>query len=161
MEITFKTSTHLDQHFLFPSEIYVSTKPCLVQTILGSCVSICLFDNRRKIGGINHYMVPLWNGEGFTSAKYGNIAIEMLIKRMESLGASRKDWTCKIFGGASQYDYNNVISVGEKNIQLAENILSEFGIQITAVSVGGEKGRKIIFATHTGKVMMKYIDKQK
>jgi len=63
-------------HFLYPAALFASRTPHMVTTILGSCVAICLYDPILKFGGINHYMLPLWNGQGLASPKYGNIAIE-------------------------------------------------------------------------------------
>jgi len=148
-----------DTHFLFPSELMVKVEPFHIQTLLGSCVAVCLFDQRRKMGGMNHYMVPLWNGEGLASPKYGNIAIESLAEKMTALGSKRKDWIAKVFGGASQFE-NTIINVGERNIQVAESMLASMRIPIAARSVGGEQGRKIWFDTFTGQVKMKYIVKQ-
>lgn len=146
-------------HFLFPSELMVKVEPFQIQTLLGSCIAVCLYDQRKKIGGMNHYMVPLWNGEGLASPKYGNIAIEMLIDKMKALGSDRKDWIAKVFGGASQFE-NTIINVGERNIQVAESMLASLRIPIAAKSVGGEQGRKIMFDTFSGEVKMKYIVKQ-
>jgi chemotaxis protein CheD len=39
-------------------EIYTSSEPAVVETILGSCVSVCLFDPVRKTGGMNHILLP-------------------------------------------------------------------------------------------------------
>ncbi|HAH25555.1 MAG TPA: chemotaxis protein CheD, partial [Prolixibacteraceae bacterium] len=44
------------KHFLHPSTIWVSKESQWVTTVLGSCVSICLFDQKKCIGGINHFM---------------------------------------------------------------------------------------------------------
>lgn len=145
-------------HFLFPSELMLKGEPLRIQTLLGSCVAVCLYDQRRKIGGMNHYMVPLWNGEGLASPKYGNIAIEALVAKMLALGSDKKDWVAKIFGGASQFE-NTIINVGVRNIQVAESMLASLHIPITAGSVGGDQGRKILFDTFSGQVKMKYIVK--
>ena len=72
------------KHFLYPGAIYISPEPTLITTILGSCVAICLYDPILQIGGMNHYMLPLWNGQGLASPRYGNIAIEKLITNLES-----------------------------------------------------------------------------
>jgi chemotaxis protein CheD len=149
-------------YFLYPSNIFASKTPMNIQTLLGSCVAVCLYDQRLKIGGMNHYMIAMWNDSGLASPKYGNIAIDNLIERMMALGSKKRDLTAKIFGGASQYDHGNkLLAIGERNIQIAESILQGQGIPIVAKSLGGEQGRKIIFNTSTGQVMMKFIEKQK
>jgi chemotaxis protein CheD len=89
----------LSQHFLYPSTLFASKEPCMVKTILGSCVAIVLYDPILKVGGINHYMLPNWNGNDLASPKYGNIAIEKLIERMFHLGCKKENIQAKIFGG--------------------------------------------------------------
>jgi chemotaxis protein CheD len=148
--------------YLFPSELFVTTEPAYVQTILGSCVAVCLFDPQRRIAGINHFMVPYWNGQGLASPKFGNISTDMLIKRMVDAGANLRDITAKVFGGAMQFEQNNnIINVGVRNIQVAENVLIAHGIPVSSGSTGGENGRKIVFDTVTGAVMMKFIIRKK
>jgi len=51
-------------------------------------------------------MLPLWNGEGLASPKYGNIAIEKLIERMLYLGSRKANLQAKIFGGGEVIDVN-------------------------------------------------------
>jgi chemotaxis protein CheD len=155
------TIEEVESHFLYPSNIFISNKQVRVNTILGSCVSVCLYDSYTKYGGINHYMIPLWNGVGLASPKYGNIAIDLLVEQMLLKGSKKKDLIAKIFGGASQFDYqNDVLAVGERNIQIARAALEAHSIRITASNVGGIQGRKIHFDTGTGQVIMKLIVKQ-
>jgi len=145
-------------HFLYPSALHTPKKPCIVTTILGSCVAVCLFDPILKVGGINHYMLPLWNGEGLPSPKYGNIAINKLIKKMADQGSMRHNMIAKIFGGAEKSEpTSNHFFIGRRNIQIAEEILKEENIKIVGQSTGGYKGRKLQFHTHTGEVYMKYV----
>ncbi len=57
-------------HYLHPGNLFAHRTPHIVTTILGSCVAVCLWDPINNIGGINHYMLPLWNGEGLPVPKY-------------------------------------------------------------------------------------------
>lgn len=151
----------LKTHFLYPSTLFASNQPYLVNTILGSCVAVCLFDPVSQIGGINHYMLPFWNGEGLASPKYGNIAIEKLIEKMLALGCKRNKIIAKVFGGGEVIDTQiSQFHVGERNIQVAQQILKEMKITISGQSLGGKNGRKIQFNTQTGAVLQKIIPKQ-
>ncbi|MFW5792725.1 MAG: chemotaxis protein CheD [Bacteroidota bacterium] len=148
-------------HFLYPSTLFASKEETLVNTILGSCVAVCLYDPVLKYGGINHYMLPLWNGQGLASTKYGNIATERLINKMLGYGCHKKDLIAKVFGGGEVIDTQiSQFLIGERNIQLALNILKEHNIKIQGQSVGGKLGRKIQFNTFTGEVLQKIINKQ-
>lgn len=156
-----KAIVETESIFLYPATITVSQTPANIQTILGSCVSVCLYDLRRGVGGMNHYMVAFWNGTGLASPKYGNIAIEMLLEKMLQTGSRKNDIVAKVFGGASQYEYNNrILAVGDRNAEIAETELEAHRITIVSRSLGGTLGRKIVFNTHSGRVMMKYITKQ-
>jgi chemotaxis protein CheD len=142
-------------HYLLPSTIFADREPHVVDTVLGSCISVCLYDAKLKIGGINHYMLPLWNGEGLASPKYGNIAIDKLIDKMLSMHSTKQGMIAKVFGGANQI--NSFSSVGERNIELAREQLKAYKIRIVAENVGGAIGRKIRFNTETGEVQMKFL----
>ncbi len=145
-------------HFLFPSAVFADTSPYRVTTILGSCVAVCLYDPLIRCGGINHYMLPLWNGTGLASPRYGNIAIESLIERMYLLGSQPSRLQAKIFGGASILNtVHEEQAVGNRNIDLARQMLTIAGIRIVAASVGGTQGRKIIFNTYTGEVLHQFL----
>jgi chemotaxis protein CheD len=148
------------KHFLHPSTIWISKEPYWVTTVLGSCVSICLFDKKKCIGGINHFMLPYWNGEGLESPRYGNVAILQLYKKMLDLGAKKEDIICKIFGGAEVLgDQPSVFNVGQRNVELARKVILEMGIPVVSSSTGGKQGRKIHFNTGTGEVLQKYLAK--
>lgn len=118
-------------------------------------MAVCIWDSGRGIGGINHYMLPLWNGMGLPTPKYGNVAIHKLIERMALLGSDRKRLVAKVFGGAHVLgNPHGHMQVGERNSELAHTLLNKEGITIVASDIGGNQGRKILFNTRTGVVLM-------
>lgn len=144
-------------HFLYSSTLYVDRRATQIQTVLGSCVSVCLYDQVLRYGGMNHFMLPIWKGEGLASPKYGNIAMEKLIEKMLQLGSKKSCLVAKVFGGAQQLDEMIHYNIGKRNIEVAEEVLKEYGIPIVASNVEGTTGRKIIFHNDTGLVYMKFI----
>ena len=146
-------------HYLYPSALFADPQPHQVTTILGTCVAVCIWDPINKIGGINHYMLPFWNGDGLASPKYGNIAIEKLVQKMISMGSSPDYLQAKIFGGkgGGGDQPSSVYMIGERNITVAKEMLKEYGIPIVSQSTGGDFGRKLMFFTNTGEVLMKYL----
>lgn len=151
-----------NKHYLYPSTIKLAATEMEIHTILGSCVAVCLFDERKKTGGMNHFMLPFWNGKGLASPKYGNIAIERLLARMLDNGSRRRDLVAKVFGGGNVLGFNTSKDhVGLRNAELAIRLLQDERIHIAAQSTGGEQGRKIIFYTKTGKVQQRYINRMK
>jgi chemotaxis protein CheD len=143
-------------HFLYPSTIFASQQPTRIQTILGSCVSVCLYDSQLCIGAMNHFMLPWWNGQGMPSPKYGDVAIKRLIEKMNSLGCTKGNIVAKVFGGADQHtNGQGTYNIGARNVATAETILQQEQINIIARNTGGVAGRKILFDTHTNKVLVK------
>jgi len=151
---------NLPVHFLYPAELYVSKAPYQINTILGSCVTVCLYDPVLNIGGMNHFMLPYWNGQGLASPKYGNIANEKLLDKMISLGCNKNHLKAKIFGGGEVIETQIVqFHIGARNIELARLFLEEKKIPLVSSSVGGKLGRKIEFLTSSGEVRQKYVQK--
>ena len=147
--------------FIYPGKLHASKIPYVLNTILGSCVAICLWDETQQIGGMNHYMLPLWNGEGLASPKYGDVAIERLLNKMLQLGSLRSNIEAKIFGGASVISTkNDLYNIGQRNIQIAEEMLAKENIKIIASSVGGNHGRKILMNTSNFQIKHKFIEKK-
>ena len=150
----------LPVHFLYPAELYVSKAPYQINTILGSCVAVCFFDPVLNIGGMNHFMLPYWNGQGLASPKYGNIANEKLLDKMISMGCNKNNLKAKIFGGGEVIETQIVqFHIGARNIEVARLFLEEKKIPIVSSSVGGKLGRKIEFFTSNGEVRQKYVQK--
>jgi chemotaxis protein CheD len=147
-------------HFLHPCTLFVHGEEHRVSTILGSCISVCLWDPCLALGGINHYMLPLWNGEGLATPKYGNIAINLLLEKMLALGCRQEHLTAKVFGGSRVIRGDAAtISIGDRNVILAREILSSYGIPIAASATGGALGMKIQFNTRTGTVLIARLPK--
>ncbi len=161
MEFGIKIEGASGFHFLYPAALFASKSPTLVNTILGSCVAVCLWDPVLKIGGINHFMLPFWNGQGLASPKYGNIAIERLYEKMLSMGSNPANLKAKVFGGGEVIETNiKQFHIGERNSEIAFQMLDELKIPVISQSVGGKLGRKIQYNTETGEVKHKFIQKQ-
>ncbi len=142
-------------HYLYPGTIFTHQERHLVTTVLGSCISVCVWNEKMRVGGINHYLLPLWNGEGLPTPKYGNVAIERLVEKVNRL-AGGGPLIAKVFGGASMWAQGSgALAVGDRNVELAFRTLEELKIKIVSQDVGGGMGRKIIFDTQSGTVLLK------
>ena len=155
-----ETTTTKKEHFLYPGSLFAQPGDYTVTTILGSCISVCLWDPVLKIGGINHYMLALWNGDGLPSPKYGNIAITKLIEKMIANGSRKDNLKAKVFGGAEVLNSaSGLLNVSQRNIILANDLLQKERIPILTSDVGGNLGRKILFKTESGSVLVRKIKK--
>jgi chemotaxis protein CheD len=138
----------------------ITTVAANIHTILGSCVSVCLRDTQRKMAGINHYLLPGSPESPVGHANHGHSSIRMLIRSMANRGAKIENMEAKIFGGCNSWvREDGILSVGRKNIEVANLLLRETGISIIAQDTGGIYGRKIIFNTATGKVKVYMLSK--
>ena len=148
----------VNNYYLEPGYIFVATNPTSISTVLGSCVSVCLYDRKRKTGGMNHYRLPCIREKNIATANYGNVAIITLIRMMIHDGSKLKHLEAQIFGGA----YNPSVSkkdIGRENILIAKKTLARERIHITSEDVGGRKGRKIVFNTDTNEIVVLKVDR--
>ncbi len=149
------TQTDPGKHFLFPGNLYASATECTITTVLGSCIAVCLWDKVQRMGGMNHFMLPLWNGEGLATPKYGNIAMDKLLDRVLELGCRKQHLIAKVFGGANITGTGReAFMIGDRNTTLALQTLEDWKINVVASDVGGRVGRKIIMNTTTGEILL-------
>ncbi len=152
----------MEKKFIHSGQLFVAERSSYIHTVLGSCIAVCIYDNKLNISGMNHYLLPLWNNDGLQSPKYGNIAIPRLIDAMLAVGCQKKNMIVKLFGGASPNDMqhtNENMMIGKRNYQIALDILAEHNIKIVAQDIGGIRGRKIVMDSSTGKIQLSYTQK--
>jgi chemotaxis protein CheD len=142
---------------LHPGEYYVSNRPVVIRTLLGSCVAACLWDAPNKIIGMNHFLLannrysrsePICQTE---AGRYGVNAMELVINAMMKMGARRQNLRAKVFGGASVMKTNsgdNFSCVGEVNGRFIIDFLKTDGIPLLSSDLGGTVGRVIYFSSH-------------
>lgn len=153
-------ATEGKNHFLYPGQVFVSRDGAKISTILGSCAAICLWDSRKRIGGMNHYLLaegPM--GGGPTPNRYGNIANMSLLNQMQGMGCEVKDLQGKIFGGASAFAADPDNSLGAQNVKLAEEFLEKMRIPLMLMDVSGKRGRRLIFNTADGTTTLRVFEK--
>ncbi|HYF40991.1 MAG TPA: chemoreceptor glutamine deamidase CheD [Ramlibacter sp.] len=149
---------------ILPGQYHACSGTGSISTVLGSCVSTCLWDPLLRIGGMNHFMLP---GEPTGTAapwalpaRFGVYAMEVLINRMLRLGADRARLVAKVFGGARVLQGFQTMDVGARNSEFVMDFLREEGISVLAKDLLGVSPRKIHFFPATGKVQMKKLQLQ-
>ncbi len=145
---------------IHPGELYVSNSGELVATVLGSCVSACIRDPAKGIGGMNHFMLPITKDDNVLatdvssdSARYGNFAMEALINAILRFGGSKNGLEVKIFGGGKVMA--RMSDIGVKNIKFVHEYLELEGLTVKAEDTGGLHPRKVIYDPISGKVGIK------
>ena len=164
---------HYDSHFqkdivtIHPGEYYTSKEDIYIATVLGSCISVALYDIRLGFGGMNHFMLPKSNRDAPLSSddegRFGNYAMELLINDMINNGSAKKNLRAKVFGGGNVLDAGSsqLNMTGINNINFALNYLKAEGIPIIVNDTGGIFPRKIYFNPLTAKVYLKRIQKSR
>lgn len=141
---------------LAQGEYQVSDDPNLcLTTLLGSCVATCIWDSRRKIGGMNHYLLPGHVGGDETLLRYGVNAMELLINGLMKTGSQKRDLQAKIFGGAQML--NSSSQIGAVNSAFAMEFLHAEGIDLVGQSLGGRRGRRLRFFPTTGRAQQRFM----
>ena len=123
---------------------------------IGSCVAVCMYDDTAKVGGMAHAMLPTESktSNPNMSPKYVDEAVELLLKKIESMGGNRANIKAKITGGAKMFKLlgGDNFGMGYKNIEQAKETLNTNSIPIESEDVGGTVGRIAQFDTSTGTV---------
>jgi chemotaxis protein CheD len=144
-----------ERRFLQPGQLVVTDQPTAITTILGSCVAVCMWDPNRRVGGMNHYMLPLQAGGSASSPRFGLPAMEELLARLRTLGARLPLLQARVYGGACMFPgMQTTQHLGTQNAELALNFLKTRHIDLVDVAVGGNRGRKVIFNTDEGSVCL-------
>jgi chemotaxis protein CheD len=137
--------------YVEPGQLVVCTEPCRIRTVLGSCISVCLFDPELRHGGMNHFMLPEAASSFETSSRYGNRAMPLLVERMERLGSNRHQLCASVFGGARVlFDAPQLMHLGRRNADFALDWLEKHGITVVLSSVLGSTARRLDFDIDTG-----------
>lgn len=147
-----------DSHFrndavkVLPGEYFVHVEDILIMTTLGSCIAACLWDRNRRIGGLNHFMLPEGNAE---DGRYGSYAMELLINEMLRQGAARTSLEAKVFGGAQVIAGMDTVNVGAQNTRFVLEYLKTERIPVVSRDVLDVHPRKVCFMPASGRVVVK------
>jgi len=141
---------------VLPGELHVTNEDVVIATVLGSCVSACLRDVTRGIGGINHFMLPnVLRGDVGESARYGVYALELLINQVLAGGGKKSHLEVKVFGGGRVIEGGG--DVGRSNIELVRKFFASEGIAITAEDLGEQYARRVRYWPRSGRTQIQRI----
>lgn len=155
--------------YLKPAEMHMADSPSIVKTVLGSCVSITMFNHRLKVGAICHGMLPhcrekaVCKGRCAECFKYVDCSIRHMLEQFRSLGISHREIEVKLFGGADMFATGDGEreTVGAHNTRTALSIIEMEHLNLSKSDTGGGRGRKIFFYTHTGEIFLKRLGNER
>lgn len=147
------------------ADLQVCKSPDALTTLgLGSCVGVALYDPVTKVSGLLHLMLPdstkIRNNENI--AKFADTGIDELIRRMVSTGANKSRLVAKIAGGAQMFSMkstNDLLRVGERNIEAAKLNLKKNNIRVAVEDTGLNYGRTVELHSENGDFVIKSVGK--
>jgi chemotaxis protein CheD len=156
-------SFYFDRHFgrhavkVLPGEYFVAGDDIVLSTVLGSCVSACLWDRGTGIGGMNHFMLPAGGAPtdpAGLAGRYGVFAMERLINELIKRGGRKDAFEAKLFGGGHVMK-NFTTSVGTRNAEFVLDFLRFEGIRVVSYDLLDVHPRRVAFFAATGRALCK------
>ncbi len=142
---------------VLPGEYYVTATDIVLVTVLGSCVSACIRDREKGVGGMNHFMLADAGDREIlsASARYGTYAMEILINHLMKMGARKSALEAKVFGGGRVLASLASSQVGERNCSFVLDFLATEGIPVVAKDLLDVYPRKVYYFPTSGRVLVK------
>jgi chemotaxis receptor (MCP) glutamine deamidase CheD len=141
--------------------VEASAEPVMLQTVLGSCIAVCLFDREAGIGGMNHFMLPSSQQSGGDPARFGVHAMDLLIGKIQRLGGQRHRLRAKLFGAGHVLRMaEHRDSVARLNIRFIERFIVDEKLTVLSRDLGGYQARQVRFYPHSGRALVRRIGGQ-
>ena len=148
--------------YMLPGQLIVTGEPLKISTILGSCVSVCLYDPHQKISGMNHYLLPMKKDRDDNRFRFGDVSLEYMLEEIMSMGAKKRNLFSHVYGGSSMFGNSpHNYNIGRQNIDVAIEFLEFHNIPVIQSDTGGDKGRKVTFDTSAGIISCTFLQGQK
>ena len=142
------------KYYLKPGYIFFSSEGHIIETVLGSCVSVSLWDKRNKMGVMTHYIYASYREEE-RKAYTGKIALPFAYDLMIKKGSLEKDLVAFVAGGGENPKLSDKVS--KDNVQYALEFLKDKKIKVEIIDVGNADTRKAIFNSETGEFIVKHL----
>lgn len=149
--------SHTNRASLYIGEVAASLAPAMLDTVLGSCVAVCMYDPVLRAGGMNHILLPNCR-VGERNSRCGVHAMELLINEVMKLGGERRRFVAKAFGGANVLGGIKMPPIGCGNAKFVREFLAVERIPLVAERMGGSHAVHVYFHTDTGKASVHTVD---
>jgi chemotaxis protein CheD len=161
---------------LYPGDLYIHTggpEP-RIWTLLGSCVSVALFNRKAGIGAICHAQLPrrrlkdpdcsegcpencTENTADVGKFRYLTCAFRQMVRVLTSQGVPASRLSAYVFGGSEAAGIgNDFFRVGAANVEMAHALLQKNRISVLFEDTGGKTGRSLYFFPATGRLYYRY-----
>lgn len=153
---------NMERIFLLPGEFYISKKPVLFATLLGSCVSVCIKNIKNGSSAMNHFVRDRAIDPGESDVgRFGDLSTRYIIDSLLALDKNPGHYRAKIFGGGNVVSTIVVgMEIGKNNICVAKEVLESYRIPIIVSNVGGTRGKKIYYNSLDFSVIVRDVGKE-
>jgi chemotaxis protein CheD len=147
------------KQYQMPGRTFATEKLYVITSIVGSGVTVCLWDPVSKVGGANHYLLPYTAPGNLHDSKYAEFANQQLLRELLEKGAKRNNLRAKIFGGSvPTVAFSNINEcIGVRNVEAAVKFVTEEKLKLVQREAGGTKARKVLFQTDNGRSWMELL----
>ena len=122
---------------------------------VGSCVAICLYSPESHAGALLHCMLSRAGQHVPNPALYADTGVSTVLEQLLKLGVTPTSLIAKLVGGAEMFptlQTADAHGIGQRNVEETTKILQAIGIPIASTSLGGNRGRSLVFDLATGVV---------
>ena len=126
-------------------QIAVVGRDQTARSVLGSCIGVVLYDERRCLAAFAHVVLPSSGGRTGTPGKFADTAIPWMLEALRTAGADVKNVLAKITGGSNMFAADGPFQIGKQNADAVRAILKSAGIRLIAEHLGGTHGRRVTF----------------
>ena len=141
-------------------DIFFARDRLVIDTVLGSCVTLVLWHPQQRLAAMCHYILPRnpqtkVRGHDY---RYADAAFYFFMKNIADFNTQPAEYEVALFGGSAMSSLTTlagVMSVGDANVKVAKQLLQEYDFTVISEDVGGDKARYVRFDTATGQVSLK------
>ena len=150
--------TAMLEKFLVPGEFYAGREPVIAETLVGSCVAVCLYNYKEGFGAMNHFLMDRPKDPADADIGwYGTTSMRHMIDTALKIDPAVTHYRAGIFGGAAVLETAAADGgIGIANVEVALEVLRSAHIRVTRQEVGGTRGRRIRFNMQTGDIECRF-----
>jgi len=147
----------LPRKLLLPGQYYITNANMILETLLGSCVAVCIYNTKNGFTAMNHFMndKPA-DPNDLDTGRYGTTSTEYIIKKLLDIDPDVNHYKAELYGGAAVIKTQNSADIGKKNLRVAIFMLQAYGIRIVKKEIAGTRGRRINFDTTNNSIKWRY-----
>jgi chemotaxis protein CheD len=143
-------------HFHRPSA--GESRPLVIRTLLGSCVSIVLWNPAKQIGGMCHAVLPAQSSSlGPLDGNHCPGAVKLFLREIDRSRTRANEYQAFLMGGARMslgLRQTDRISVGERNVAVCRQLLADAGLALAGEHVGLSGPRRVAFDLTSGSISL-------